>query len=195
MDYVVLDLGSDVNVLMKKTWESMGKLKLIYSPIQLSLANQQMVIPYGRLEDLSIDIDGVRTLADFEVIEIVDGTNHFPALLGIDWAMDNHAIINVKKRLMTFEDNKIRVIAPLDPEDGPRYIEPIREEDESKELENIYKVTARQQDYINPTVDGKLSWRSISSCTSESDEALENWQTRLHEVSMCRCARTTKSLR
>jgi hypothetical protein len=32
---VMLDLGSDVNILPKKTWESMGKPKLVYSPIQL----------------------------------------------------------------------------------------------------------------------------------------------------------------
>jgi hypothetical protein len=33
MDNVILDLGSDVNVLLKKTWEMMGKAKLIWSPI------------------------------------------------------------------------------------------------------------------------------------------------------------------
>ena len=41
MDKVVLDLGSNVNVLMKQTWELMGNTKLMYSPIQLRLANQQ----------------------------------------------------------------------------------------------------------------------------------------------------------
>jgi hypothetical protein len=40
MDEVILDLGSEVNVLMKQTWELMGKHKLWYSPIQLKLANQ-----------------------------------------------------------------------------------------------------------------------------------------------------------
>ena len=33
MDEVLLDLGSKVNVLMKQTWELMGKPKLRYSPI------------------------------------------------------------------------------------------------------------------------------------------------------------------
>jgi hypothetical protein len=32
MDQVILDLGSDVNVLLKKTWEMMGKPNLILSP-------------------------------------------------------------------------------------------------------------------------------------------------------------------
>ena len=33
MDQVILDLGSDANVLTKKTWELMGKLKLRWFPI------------------------------------------------------------------------------------------------------------------------------------------------------------------
>jgi hypothetical protein len=37
IDYVVLDLGLEVNVMMKKTWALMGKPKLIYSPIRLRM--------------------------------------------------------------------------------------------------------------------------------------------------------------
>ena len=40
IDYVVLDLGSEVNVMTKQTWALMGKLRLIYSPIRLRMANQ-----------------------------------------------------------------------------------------------------------------------------------------------------------
>ena len=47
IDYVVLDLGSEVNVMMKQTWALMGKPKLIYSPIRLRTANQQAVSPFG----------------------------------------------------------------------------------------------------------------------------------------------------
>jgi hypothetical protein len=36
MDGVMLDLGSDVNIFPKKYWEVMGKLKLVWSPIQLA---------------------------------------------------------------------------------------------------------------------------------------------------------------
>ena len=58
---------------------------------------------------------------------------------------------------MTFEGDGLRVITPLDPDKGPRYTNPIREKDRTYELENIYKLTARQHDYINPTTDGNLS--------------------------------------
>ena len=47
MDYIILDLGSDVNILMRQTWESMGKPPLDWSPIQLHLANQVKVLPIG----------------------------------------------------------------------------------------------------------------------------------------------------
>ena len=40
VDYVVLDLGSEVNVMMKQNWSRMGKPRLIYSPIRLRMANQ-----------------------------------------------------------------------------------------------------------------------------------------------------------
>jgi hypothetical protein len=39
MGDIIMDLGSKVNVLPKKTWECMGEPTLGYSPIQLKLAN------------------------------------------------------------------------------------------------------------------------------------------------------------
>jgi hypothetical protein len=74
-----------------------------------------------------VDIDRVRTFADFEVIEIVDDNYPYPALLGIDWAFKNSTVVDLNKICMTFGRAGLRVIAPLDPDEGPRYIEPIRE--------------------------------------------------------------------
>ena len=39
MDEVVLDLGSEVNVMTKQTWEIMVKPKFPFSPIQPRLEN------------------------------------------------------------------------------------------------------------------------------------------------------------
>jgi hypothetical protein len=144
IDYVVLNLGSEVNVMMKKTWALMGKLKLIYSPIILRMDNQQAVSPFGILEYIPMNIDGVRTFTNFEVIEIVDDNFPYPVLLGIDWAFNNSTVFDLKKIRMTFERDGLRVISPLDPDEGQRYIEPIREEDRAYELENIYKLKARK---------------------------------------------------
>ena len=95
---VILDLGSEVNVLTRKTSEQMGKPTLEWSLIQLRLANQQKIVPLGGIPIVSVDIDGVRTLADFEVIEIIDDSNPYPTLLGIQWELDNDIVINLKKR-------------------------------------------------------------------------------------------------
>jgi hypothetical protein len=155
---VVLDLGSEVNVMTKQTWALMGKPKLIYSPIRPRMANQQAMSRFGRLEHVPVDINGIRKFVDFEVIEIVDDSFPYPALLGIDWDFKNYTFVDLKKRRMKFEGDGLRVITPLDPYESPRYTEPIREEDHTYMLENIYKLTARQHDYINPTEDGNLSW-------------------------------------
>ena len=40
IDYVILNLGSEDNVMMKQTWALMEKPKLIYSPIRIRMANQ-----------------------------------------------------------------------------------------------------------------------------------------------------------
>ena len=74
MGDVILDLGSEVNVLPKKTWKCMGEPTLGYSPVQLKLENKHRVSPIGRLKGVTIYLDGVCTMEDFEVVEIVDGT-------------------------------------------------------------------------------------------------------------------------
>jgi hypothetical protein len=50
-------------------------------------------------------------------------------------------------------------------------------------------------DYVNPTAKGVLIWKSINSCMSDSKEALDNWQQRLHEVLKRKCARISCALR
>ena len=84
-------------------------------------------------------------------------------------------IINLKKTQMTFEDKQIWVIALLDPFQGPQYIEPIRAEEEVRNMERFYQMTANQSDYINPTVEGNISWWCDISYASNSDVGLENW--------------------
>ena len=105
-----------------------GKPTLEWSPIQLRLANQQKIVPLGRFPSVPVDIDGVSTIADFEFIEIIDNSKPYPVFLGIEWAIDNDAVINLKTRQMTFEGKGLRVIVPLDPYHGERYTDPVRDE-------------------------------------------------------------------
>ena len=96
----------------------MGKPRLDWSPIQLHLANQAKVLPIGWLSNVIVDVEGLRAYADFEVINIVDDRHPYLALLGIDWAIDNQTIINFKKRILSFEDEEMRVVSPIDPFEG-----------------------------------------------------------------------------
>ena len=79
---------------------------------------------------------------------------------------------------MKFESHYVRVIAPMDPQEGCRYIEIMRDE-VSRSWDHTYNIS---KDYIHPIVDGELGWHSASFASSDSDDALENWQNRLHEV-------------
>jgi hypothetical protein len=100
MGDIILDLGSEVNVLPKKTWEAMGEPQLGYSPIQLKFSNQHRVVPIRILKGIPIDLYGVHTMAYLEFIDIVDNNSPYPNLLGLDWDFDNQAIINLKTRKM-----------------------------------------------------------------------------------------------
>jgi hypothetical protein len=43
---------------------------------------------------------GVKKKVDSEVIEIMDETDPYPALIGIGWVFDNNAMLNLNKRHM-----------------------------------------------------------------------------------------------
>ena len=104
-------------------------------------------------------------------------------------------IINLKIRILSFEYEDMQVIVPLDPLEGPRYVEPVFNEGHDDHLDTISNITTLQEEYINPTPYGNLSWKCESSCTSDSGEALEKWKNQLHEVLSRKCVRITKSVR
>ena len=101
--------------------------------------------------------------------------NPYPTLLGINWAIENQNIINFKKRILSFEDSEMQVVSSIDPSEGQRYVNSVRGEFHEGYLDNIYNISYTLDDYINPTIDGKLSRWSVISCSLDSGEALENW--------------------
>jgi hypothetical protein len=56
---------------------------------------------------------------------------------------------------MTFKSRDYRVIAPLDPSEGERFVEPTCLDLE--EIDQLYKTTVCDEDYVNPTTDKVLS--------------------------------------
>jgi len=95
---------------------------------------------------------------------------------------------------MIFKKKSLRVIVPLDDAEGSPYIELVRNYESDGDLDCIYKITTQDKDWVNPTVDGLITWDRESSYTSNFDEELERWQNRLHEVTTLSCNMMTQSL-
>jgi hypothetical protein len=173
----MLYLGYDFKILPKKTWEALGKPQLTYFPIQLRMANHYCIFQIAILENVEIDVVGVKTVVDFEVIEIMGDKDPYHTLLSIDWSYDNYMVIDLKKYTMTFKENRIKVVQPLDMYVGPRYTEPMDNNMEGEDLDQLYTVIVGiREDYINPTADGLVSWRSIQSANEDSKLAFHSWQ-------------------
>ena len=51
-------------------------------------------------------------------------------------------VINLKKRKMIFEKKSLHIVVPLDPAEGSRYKEPVRDYESDDDLNCIYKITA-----------------------------------------------------
>lgn len=151
----------------------MGKPKLEWSMIQLCLANNQRIIPLGRLPQVVVSIEGFNVKAEFEVIEIVDDTDPYPTPMGLDWAIYMDGVIDLKKRRMEFENNGFQVIIPLDPTKGHRYTTLVCIVDN---IDQIYQLSLHKKDWINPTTDGNIKREKEISCFSDSDEEIEHWK-------------------
>ena len=68
--------------------------------------------------NLVVDVEGMRTHAEFDVIEVINGEGSYPTMLGIGWDNDSMDVINFNKCMMTFKNQDIQVIAPMDPTEG-----------------------------------------------------------------------------
>ena len=71
----------------------------------------------------------------------------------------------------------------MDPQEG--------RDEAGRSWDHTYNIS---EDYIHPTIDGEIGWRNDSSASSDSDDALEYWKNRLHEVSFRICGLITQSL-
>ena len=61
------------------------------------MENQYCIVLIGRLEEVEVEVAGVKTYTDFALIDIMGDKDPYLALLGIDWAFENYAVIDLKK--------------------------------------------------------------------------------------------------
>ena len=103
----------------------MGNPKIVWSLVQLRLENQLKVLLVGWLPRVSVEVEGHKMYSYFEVIHIFDGTNLYLYILVIDWSIENHTINKFKNHIMSFQDPEMRLVEPLNPMEGQRYVEPV----------------------------------------------------------------------
>lgn len=119
---------------------------------------------------MEVNVADVKTIAEFEVIEIIGEKDPYPSLLGIDWYFENYVMIDLKKEIMDFEYDGFRVSFSLEIYFGPTYTEAAQEALESNVIDQLYRLTTRKCfDYINPTIDGFVSYRSIQYMDGDSE--------------------------
>jgi hypothetical protein len=90
MDNFILELGSNVNVLPRQMWEIMEKPNVVSLIFYLRMENQHKIVLIGSLVGVNFNIDGVCNITDFEVIEIMDNSYSYLALIEMEWAFENH---------------------------------------------------------------------------------------------------------
>ena len=112
----------------------------------------------------------------------------------MDWAIDKNGVLNLNKWMMSFERKSLRVVVPFEHSKRPCYTKLVSDyEERNDDLDQIYKITMRDEDWVNLTADGCIAWDRESSYTSDSNEELEHWQNILQKISMLRCNMMTKS--
>lgn len=106
----MLELGSNVNTLSNNTQDALGRPKLVFSPIYLWMDNQYCIFPIGLLEDVEVDVVGVKRHASFKLIDIIGDKYPYPILLGVDQDFEIYPIIDFKMETMNFEVDGFRFI-------------------------------------------------------------------------------------
>ena len=88
---VVLDFGSQVNILAKNTWEKHGRPQLVKSDYYLKLVDQ------GLCKNVETTIMGISVCTNFKVIEPRERSKSYTTLVGRPWARKMKANISLDK--------------------------------------------------------------------------------------------------
>lgn len=115
---IVLDFGSQVNILTKDTWEKFGQPQLVKSYYYLKLVDQGLIEPLGICRNAQTTIMGISVEINFKVIEPKEGSKSYPTLVGRPWERKLKANISLKKDRIKLKGKGKKVIIPLDPKEG-----------------------------------------------------------------------------
>ena len=89
---------------------------------------------------------------DFEIIDLKEGSNSFPALVGCPWGRQMKASISLDKERIKIKGNGQNLIVPIFPSQGEPWTKPI---DEEVDVQQLYQIQ-NDEDYIEPNSYGEL---------------------------------------
>jgi hypothetical protein len=81
----VLDEETHVNMMTKRTWETLGKPRMIPSLGGIGLFRGKLITLCERLTQISMSAHGTSTEEDFEVVKFIENNAPFSILLGKPW--------------------------------------------------------------------------------------------------------------
>jgi hypothetical protein len=119
---VIVDFGSQVNILPRETWVRLGKPLLHPTMNFLKLADQRFIEPIGTLKSVITSIMGIPTRVDFEVINLVEGIPAYPALVRRPWGQNMKATISLERDIIKLKGSNKKIIIPLDPKEGKPWV-------------------------------------------------------------------------
>jgi hypothetical protein len=84
IDYV-LDEETQVNIMIERTWEAIGRHAMIPSLEGIGLFRGKLVNLCGRITQIPMNANGTSTEEDFEIIKLIEDRALFTMLLGKPW--------------------------------------------------------------------------------------------------------------
>jgi hypothetical protein len=85
IEHVVIDFGSQVNILPCDTWIRLGLSSLSPAMNYLKLVDQRLIEPISILRNVETQIMVILTPFEFEVVDLVEGMLAYVALVSHPW--------------------------------------------------------------------------------------------------------------
>jgi hypothetical protein len=85
----VLDEETQVNIMIERTWEILGKPAMIPSLGGIGLFRGKLITLYGRLTHISMSAHGTSTEEEIEIVKFIENSAPFSMLLGKPWIERN----------------------------------------------------------------------------------------------------------
>ena len=85
IEHVVIDFGSQVNILPRDTWIQLDRPSLSLTMSYLKLVYQRLIEPISILRNVETQIMVILTPFEFEVVDLVEGMLADVALVSHPW--------------------------------------------------------------------------------------------------------------